>query len=78
VTTPQQERETALAAYRSACAEFDEAQAQWDSFLATSQLTDAESQAAEAAFERLRNANQTRQDAVDSLWVAWRNRPSPA
>ena len=75
MSTPEEEKAAALIAYRSASAEFEAAQAQWDSFLAMTQLTDAESEAAEAAFERLRRANQARQDAVDSLWVAWRNRP---
>lgn len=75
MSTPEEEKAAALIAYRSASAEFEAAQAQWDPFLAMTQLTDAESEAAEAAFERLRRANQARQDAVDSLWVAWRNRP---
>jgi hypothetical protein len=75
VTTLQQERDGALAAYRAACAEFEQAQQSWDPFLAVVDAADMDSAAAEAAFERLRKANQARQDALDSLWLAWRNRP---
>jgi hypothetical protein len=75
MTTPQVEREAALAAYRAACLEFDEAQLQGDPDLAAPGVSEADSGAAEAAFDRLRRANQARQDALDSLWVAWRNRP---
>ncbi len=62
-------------AYRAACAEFEEAREQWDPFLATDGVVDVDSMAAEAAFDRLRRANQAKQDALDVLWVAWRNRP---
>jgi hypothetical protein len=75
VATVQEERETALAAYRSACVEFEQAQESWDPFLAVVDAAEMDSAAAEAAFERLRQANQARQDALDSLWLAWRNRP---
>ncbi len=75
VATPQQERDAALAAYRAARDEFDAAQEQWDPYLAVSQIPETDSAAADAAFERLRMANQARQDALDSLWLAWRNRP---
>ncbi|MCW2526178.1 MAG: hypothetical protein JWM76_1038 [Pseudonocardiales bacterium] len=75
--TLQQERDAALAAYRSACEEFAEAQAQWDPYLAAVSEIEAGSAGAEAAFERLRNANYERQEALDSLWLAWRNRPDP-
>ena len=34
MTTPQEERDAALTAYRSASAEFEAAQAAWDPFLA--------------------------------------------
>jgi hypothetical protein len=77
VSSPQQEREAALAAYRAACAEFADAEVHWDPYLA-SNVDDADADAAEAAFDRLRKANQARQDALDTLWVAWRNRPDPA
>ena len=69
--TPEQERAASLAAYRAASAEFDAAQLQWDPFLADA---GADPAAAEAAFDRLSKANLARQDALDSLWVAWRNR----
>jgi hypothetical protein len=75
VTTLQEERDAALAAYRAACVEFEQAQASWDPFLAVVDAAEMDSAAAEAAFERLRRANQGRQDALDSLWLAWRNRP---
>jgi hypothetical protein len=75
VLTPQQERDLALAEYRSACVEFDEAQLQWDPYLDANGASELDPDGAEAAFDRLRRANQTRQDALDSLWVAWRNRP---
>jgi hypothetical protein len=78
VSTPQEERDAALVAYRSACAEFEQAQEHWDSFLARPELTETESVAADAAFDRLKQANQARQDALDWLWVAWRNRPELA
>jgi hypothetical protein len=73
VTTLQQEREAALAAYKAACEEFKDAEQQWDPYLAAA--TEADSAAAAAAFDRLSNANLARQDALDSLWLAWRNRP---
>jgi hypothetical protein len=73
VTTLRQEREAALAAYKAACEEFKEAQEQWDPYLVV--MTEADSAAATAAFDRLSNANLARQDALDSLWLAWRNRP---
>jgi hypothetical protein len=66
----------ALAAYRSACVEFDQAQQQWDPYLAAATETDPTR--AEAAFERLKRAYQAKQDALDSLWLAWRNRPDLA
>jgi hypothetical protein len=75
VTTPQEERDAALTAYRSASAEFEAAQAAWDPFLAPTATYDSDPVAAEAAFDRLKRANQAKQDALDSLWVAWRNRP---
>lgn len=77
MTTPQEERDAALAAYRAARDEFDSAQEQWDPFLVTSGVTEADSAAAELAFDRLTKANQARQDALDSVWLAWRNRPDP-
>jgi hypothetical protein len=73
VSTPQEERDLALAEYRSACVEFEEALERWDPFVAGESETDPAG--AEAAFDRLTKANQARQDALDSLWVAWRNRP---
>jgi hypothetical protein len=78
VTTPQEERDAALAAYKSACGEFEVAQEQWDPYLAATGVAEADPVAAEAAFDRLKRANQARQDALDSLWVAWRNRPDSA
>ncbi len=75
VATPQEERDAALAAYRLAQAEFDAAQAGWDPFLDFGGEVELDSAAAEAAFDRLAKANQARQDAVDALWLAWRNRP---
>jgi TnpA family transposase len=75
VTSVQQERAAALAAYRSACAEYDEASEQWDQFLEPTGSADTDQLAAEAAFDRLKRANDARQDALDTLWVAWRNRP---
>jgi hypothetical protein len=75
VMTPQEEREAAMAAYRAARIEFEAAQDQWDAYLATAAKIDGDSTEAGAAFERLKNANGARQDAVDSLWLAWRNRP---
>lgn len=75
MTTPQEERDAALAAYRSASAEFEAAQQEWDPFLAPTATYDSDPGAAEAAFDRLKRANQAKQDALDSLWVAWRNRP---
>lgn len=77
MTTPEQERVAAFAAYRAACDEFEKAQQQWDPFLAVVDGAEADHAAAEAAFVRLRKANQARQDALDSLWLAWRNRPDP-
>lgn len=73
--TLQQERDAALAAYRSACTEFEAAQEQWDAYLAPVTGIEAHATGAEAAFDRLKQANQARQDALDSLWLAWRNRP---
>ena len=67
----------ALAAYRAACEEFDRAQEHWDPFLSVRDGIEHDSVAAEAAFERLRAANQARQDALDTVWLAWRNRPDP-
>jgi hypothetical protein len=78
VSTPQAERDEALAAYKAACAEFEEAQQQWDPYLDSTGADDVDPTAAEAAFDRLRSANFARQDALDSLWVAWRNRPESA
>jgi hypothetical protein len=77
VPTTHEEREAALAAYRAACDEFAAAQEQWDPFLATTAVIETDSVGAEAAFNRLKMASQARQDALDSLWVAWRNRPDP-
>ena len=77
VTTIQEERAAALAAYRAACEEFERAQEQWDPFLAAVDAVETDAAGAEAAFDRLRQANQARQDALDSLWLAWRNRPDP-
>jgi hypothetical protein len=77
VTTPQEERAAALAAYRAASEEFERAQEQWYQVLAVADPAEADSAAAESAFDRLSKANQARQDAVDSLWLAWRNRPDP-
>jgi hypothetical protein len=78
VNTPQEERDAALVAYRSACREFEEAQEQWDPYLVAVSEVDADAVGAEAAFNRLRTANQVKQDALDTLWVAWRNRPDPS
>lgn len=78
MTTLQEERAAAIAAYRAACADFEAAQEQWDPYVASVEPTHTDAVAAEAAFERLRKANQARQDALDSLWLAWRNRPDPA
>jgi hypothetical protein len=75
VMTPQEERDAAMAAYNAARVEFETAQEQWDAYLATTAMIDGDSTEAGAAFERLKNANEARQDAVDSLWLAWRNRP---
>ena len=75
--TLQQERDAALAAYRSACEEFREAQEQWEPHLAAVSEAEVDSAGAEAAFDRLSKANQARQDALDSLWLAWRNRVDP-
>ena len=77
VTTLQEERAAALAAYRAACAEFEDAQQHWDPFLAVVDAAEADAAAAAAAFDRLSQANQSRQNALDSLWLAWRNRPDP-
>lgn len=73
--TLQQERDAALAAYRSACEEFKQAQEQWDPYLAAVSETEADPVKADAAFDRLTAAHQLKQDALDSLWLAWRNRP---
>jgi hypothetical protein len=75
--TPQEERDAALAAYRSACEAFTEAQEQWYPYLVAVSDVEADTVDAEAAFDRLRTANQAKQDALDTLWVAWRNRPEP-
>ncbi len=75
MTTPQEERDAARAAYLSARAEFDAAELAWDPFLDTTGDPESDPEAAEAAFDRLKRANDARQDALDSLWVAWRNRP---
>lgn len=72
--TPQEERDAAMAAYNAARIEFEAAQEQWDAYLASTAKIDSATEAG-AAFERLKNANEARQDAVDSLWLAWRNRP---
>ena len=77
MTTLQEERAAALAAYRAACDEFEEAEVRWDPFLAVVDAAEVDSAAAEAAFDRLSKAYQGRQDALDSLWLAWRNRPDP-
>jgi hypothetical protein len=74
VTTPDEEREAARVAYLRARDEFDAAQEQWDPFLATTGVIETDDAAAEAAFNRLKTANQARQDALDALWLAWRNR----
>jgi hypothetical protein len=74
--TPEEERAAALAAYKSAREEFEAAQEQWERYLATPGETDPI--ASDVAFERLKSANQARDDALDLLWVAWRNRPEPA
>lgn len=76
MSTPEAERQAALAAYKAACAEFDQAQQLWDPYLASTGDSDADAQAAEAAFDRLSQANRARQDAIDALWLAWRNRPT--
>ncbi len=75
VTTPQDERDAARAAYLKAREEFDAAELAWDPFLDTTGDAESDPLAAEAAFDRLKRANDARQDALDSLWVAWRNRP---
>ena len=67
-----------MVAYRAACVEFEEAEAQWDPYVTMTGPTDADSTGADAAFDRLTKANRERQDALDTLWVAWRNRPEPA
>ena len=64
-----------MTAYETARAEYESAQEQWDLYLATTDSIESDSTAAGAAFERLKRANEARQDAVDSLWLAWRNRP---
>jgi hypothetical protein len=73
--TPQEERDAAMTAYNAARIEFEAAQEQWDACLATTDRIESDSTEAGAAFERLKKANEARQDAVDSLWLAWRNRP---
>jgi hypothetical protein len=75
VTTPQEERDAARVVYLRARDEFEAAQLAWDPFLDTNGGEDADPTAAEAAFDRLKRANDDRQDALDALWVAWRNRP---
>jgi hypothetical protein len=67
-----------MAAYKGAREEFEAAQEQWESYLATPGASEPDPIAAEAIFDRLKAANQARDDAVDLLWVAWRNRPDPA
>jgi hypothetical protein len=73
--TPQEERDAAMAAYNAARTEFEAAQEQWDAHLAATDRIESDASEAGAAFERLKKANEARQDAVDSLWLAWRNRP---
>lgn len=73
--TPEQERAAALAAYKRARDEFDAAQDQWERHLDASAVIDIDPIGAEASFDRLKAANQGRDDALDFLWVAWRNRP---
>ena len=75
VMTPQEERDAAMAAYNAARIEFEAAQEQWDTYLAGTATINGNRTEAGVAFERLKNANEARQDAVDSLWLAWRNRP---
>jgi hypothetical protein len=77
VTSLQEERDLALAAYRGACVEFEQAQQEWDSHLATTGEIEDPTPSA-AAFDRLKEAYQAKQDALDSLWLAWRNRPDLA
>lgn len=72
--TPQQERDAAMIAYHAARADFEAAQQQWDYYLAATDRIESDSSEAGAAFERLKRANEACQDAVDSLWLAWRNR----
>lgn len=64
-----------MTAYNAARLEFEAAEERWDSYLATTGRIEGDSTEAGAAFERLKKANEARQDAVDSLWLAWRNRP---
>jgi phage-related minor tail protein len=73
--TPQEERDAAMVAYTAARVEFEAAQEQWDAYLSSTGEIESDSTEAGLAFERLKNANEARQDAVDSLWLAWRNRP---
>ncbi len=72
--TPEEERAAALAAYRRAREDFDTAQARWEGYLADGG-SELDPIVAEASFDRLKAANQERDDALDSLWLAWRNRP---
>jgi hypothetical protein len=76
--TPEEERAAALAAYQHARDEFDAAQDQWERHLDASEVVALDPTAAEASFDRFQAANQGRDDALDLLWVAWRNRPNPA
>lgn len=73
--TPEEERAAALAAYQSARVEFDAAQEQWERYLDPSAVIELDPIVIEQSFERFRAANQGRDDALDSLWLAWRNRP---
>lgn len=73
--TPEEERATALAAYKRARDEFDAAQEQWERYLHASEVIELDPIDAEASFDRLKAANQGRDDALDLLWIAWRNRP---
>ena len=64
-----------MTAYNAARIEFEAAQEQWDAYLAPTNGSESDSADGDAAFDRLKNAHEARQDAVDSLWLAWRNRP---
>jgi hypothetical protein len=77
VTTPEEERAAALAAYKSARDEFDAAQEQWEQYLDVTGANEIDPIVGGVAFDRLKSANQARDDALDFLWIAWRNRPEP-